>query len=97
MSRKPNNYNKIIHILQELHTTYPSFNLGRHISTAFSEYGDLWGVSDKELLYALEKYKEQLEMDIPRDDEEEIERITNDALSLNLPMSDSDDEDDEDF
>jgi hypothetical protein len=40
---------------------YPTYTLGQHISTSLSEYGDIWGISDKELLFALEKYQTELE------------------------------------
>jgi len=56
--------------------------MGRHISTAFDEYGDIWGLSDKEVLFALEKYKTQLEMDIPHTDDSELDEIIKDGMNL---------------
>jgi len=44
--------------------------LGRHIATALDEYGDVWGLSDREILFALEKYKAELDMDVPHTDDE---------------------------
>jgi hypothetical protein len=82
MSRKPNTYNQIVQVLQQLHTAYPTYNIGRHISTALSDYGDLWGVTDKEFLFALEKYKAELEMDVPRIEELEIDEIVKDGMNL---------------
>jgi len=82
MSRKTNYYNQVLHLLQELNKVYPTYNMGRHLSTALDGYGDVWGVSDKELLYALEKYKSQLDMDIPHTDESELEKIIKEGMDL---------------
>ena len=52
-----NYYNQIIHILQELHKGFPTYNMGRHLSTALDEYGcNIWGMTDKEMEYVLYKY-----------------------------------------
>lgn len=63
--RKASNYNEIVNILQKLHNKFPTHTMGMHLSTALDEYGDLWGVTDKEMLFALTKYKANLEMDSP--------------------------------
>ncbi len=61
---RPPNYNKqFIHLLEELVKTYPTYNMGRHISTAFADYGDIWGTPTKELCFALEKYMTELALD----------------------------------
>jgi hypothetical protein len=80
--KKPNHFNQITAILQDLHSSYPNYNLGRHLSTALDEYGDLWGVTDKEMLFALTKYKNQLDMDIPHTDDSEIDKIIKEGLDL---------------
>lgn len=80
--RKPNHYTQIIHALQELHKSYPTYNMGRHLSTALDGYGDIWGLSDKEVLFALEKYKSQLDMDIPHTDDEELAKIIKEGMDL---------------
>lgn len=95
MGRKPNNYNNVIHILQELHTLYPSFNMGRHLSTALSDYNDFWGISDKELVFALQKYKAKLEMDVPYTEGEELDEIVRGGMNLSL-SSILEEEEDED-
>lgn len=64
-----NNYMKIIVLLKDLHGSFPKYNMGRHISTALESYGDIWGLSDKELLFALEKYHMELSLDIPHSDD----------------------------
>jgi hypothetical protein len=90
---KRNHYNEVIHILQELHKAYPTYNLGKHLATALDEYGDVWGMTDKELEYALYKYKSQLEMDVPHTDESELDKIIKDGMDLdNILKQDDDDE-----
>ena len=76
-----NNYIAILDELKELHKAHPSYNMGRHLSTALDGYGDIWGLSNKELLFALRKYRSQLEMDIDHTDDE-IEGIIKDGLNL---------------
>jgi hypothetical protein len=57
--------------------------MGKHLSTALYEYNDVWGVSDKELLFALEKYEIELNIDDPHEDEEEIQKILKEGMNLN--------------
>lgn len=55
---------KFAKLIAELIKDYPDVPIGRHISTALSDYGDFWGISDKELCYALEKYEKELSLDL---------------------------------
>ena len=91
--RKPNYYNQAIHILQQLHTAYPEYNMGKHLATALDGYGDVWGVSDKELVFAVEKYKIQLDMDVPHTDEKELDQIIKDGMNLDDILKEQDGED----
>ena len=93
MNKKPNYYNKVLHILQELHTAYPQYNMGKHLATILDECGNLWGVTDKELAYALIKYKGQLEMDVKHMDDSEIEDIIKDGLNLDKLFKEEEDGD----
>lgn len=88
--RKPNYYNQAIHILQQLHTAYPEYNMGKHLATALDGYGDIWGITDKELVFALEKYKAQLDMDVPHTDEKELDQIIRDGMNLENILKDED-------
>jgi len=88
--KKPNYYNQIINLLQQLHIAYPGYNMGKHLSTALDEYGDIWGVTDKELLFALEKYKTQLEMDIPHTDDKELDQIIKEGMDLENILKEED-------
>ena len=90
---KPTTYEQILSVLVELKEAFPSYNLGRHLDTALSEYKDVWGITDKEMLYALNRYKAQLQMDVPHPDESEIEKIIYDAMHLDTILQ----EDEEDI
>jgi hypothetical protein len=81
MSRKPTDFSQIITLLNELHKSFPKYNIGRHISTAL-DGGDLWGISDKQLLAALNKYKDQQEIDTPYTNERELDSIISDGMNL---------------
>ena len=61
---KVNHYEKILAVLIELKETFPTYNLGRHIETALDGYKDVWGMTDKEMHWALIRYKAQLTMDV---------------------------------
>jgi hypothetical protein len=87
--RKPNYYNQILHLLQELHKAYPGYNMGKHLSTALDGH-DVWGITDKELLFSLTKYKTQLEMDVPHTDENELDDIIKQAMDLDNILKEED-------
>lgn len=91
MSKKTH-YQQALHTLQELHKSFPTYNLGRHLSTALSDYGDIWGMTDKELAFALDKYKTELEMDVPHTDEKEIDRIIKEGMDLDNILKEEDED-----
>lgn len=91
MSKKTH-YQQALHTLQELHKSFPTYNLGRHLSTALSDYGDIWGLTDKELAFALDKYKTELEMDVPHTDEKEIDRIIKEGMDLENILKEEDED-----
>lgn len=91
-TNKPNYYNEIITYLQELKEVFPDYSMGKHLSTIIDEYGDIWGITDKELSYALKKYKAQLEMYVP-EHEENIEEIIKDGMNLSTSSLIQQDED----
>ena len=88
--RKPNYYNQAVHLLQQLHIAYPEYNMGKHLATALDGYGDVWGITDKELVFALEKYKAQLDMDVPHTDDEELDQIIKDGMNLDDILKEED-------
>ena len=91
---KPTSYEQILSVLVELKEAFPSYNMGRHLDTALNEYKDIWGMTDKEMLYALNKYKSQLTLDVPHPDDTEIDKIVKDAMNLDTILQE--DEEDED-
>lgn len=91
--RKASYYSQILIVLQQLHAAYPNYNMGRHIATALDGYGDVWGLTDKEILFALEKYKSELELDVPHTDENELDQIIKDGMNLEDILKEQDGED----
>jgi hypothetical protein len=79
-------------VLERLHKAHPTYNIGRHISTALDGYDDVWGVSDKEMLFALEKYELELNMDVDHIDQEEIEEIIKDGMNLERTLFEEEEE-----
>lgn len=75
-SKKTNYYKEIINTLNDIHKAFPDLNLGRHISTATADYPDIWDMPDKELLYALNKYQSELELELSSS---RVENITGDT------------------
>lgn len=93
--KHPNYYKKALQILEELHRKHPELRLGQHLSTAFSDYPDLWHVSSKELFYALEKYSAQIELDILHiAPDEYVQKIVEDGEHL---FDDKDVDEEEEF
>jgi hypothetical protein len=96
MSKK-NYFRSILKTLEELHTEYPDHNIGRHFSMALSEYGDLWGMTDKEMLFALEKYKVELSLDNNNIAPDEfVDQIIKDGMNLGK-KSEEEEEDQEEW
>jgi len=78
-------YEKIISLFQELKKEHPSFSIARHIATAIADYGDIWGMTDKEFLFALTKYQAELNMDTDRiADDQYVSDIIKDAENLSI-------------
>ena len=79
---KRNNFKEFISLLEQLHKEYPTYSIGRHLSTAFDDYGDLFDVTDREMCFALEKYLSTLEMDNQVVSDEYVYRIIEDGKHL---------------
>lgn len=79
-----NYYKECLKVLDSLHTTHPTFSLGRHLSTALSDYGDIWGIPNKELLFALQKYEAEMELNTPNSASHEqfVDKVVKDALDM---------------
>lgn len=63
MGRTPDYSKKFVELLTLLKKKYPAYSHPRNIATAFADYGDFWGMSEKEACFALEKYLSELELD----------------------------------
>jgi hypothetical protein len=87
-------YEQILGILIELKELFPTYNLGRHLETSLDGYKDIWGVTDKEMLYALKKYKSQLTLDVPHPDETEIDKIIKDGMNLDTILQEDEEDND---
>lgn len=100
MKKRANSeYKSVIDLLMELHKAHPSYSVSRHIATALDGYRDVWGVSDKELLFALQKYKTELELlnvHTPIASDEEVDKIIKEGMSLHT-LLDEDEDNGEDY
>jgi hypothetical protein len=88
---RQNYYRQILQTLERLRKAHPTYNIGRHISTALDGYDDVWGVTDKEFLFALEKYELALNIDIDHIDQEEIDEIIKDGMNLERMFEEEED------
>lgn len=75
-----NYYKQICSTLEQLHKLHPSYNMGKHLSTALDEC-NLWGMSDKEILTALKKYSNELLLDVDHK-AEDLETIIHGGMHL---------------
>lgn len=80
MGKRATPYNQAVQILHDLKKEYPNNTLGQHLATALGDYGDIWGISDKEFVFALEKYRAEMELNIVSD--AEVDKIVKDAENL---------------
>ena len=90
--RRASAYSQILSLLQQLYREYPNYNMGRHLATALDGYGDVWGIPDSEILFALDKYKTQLNMDFKHSETYDIERIVQDGIDLDNILKEEDNE-----
>lgn len=79
--KKPNYIQDICTSIKELQKSYPTQNLGRHLDNILSEYPSPWGISDKELSFAFQKYQQTLELD-PIATESEVDKIIRETDEL---------------
>lgn len=89
---KRNYYKAIINVLLELHKDHPTYEIGKHLSMALSEYKDIFNVPDKEILEALKAYQAEIaqEQDIT---DEYIDQIVQDAQDLTHILDENEEDD----
>lgn len=83
---------KIVDVLKRIVKNYPQQSLTSHLSIALQDYLNLDIISDKELLYLLEKYECEKELDLNPTD---INKVIDEGL--NLDINDLYDETDDDL
>ena len=89
MSRIPNYYKQTLTVLSGLQKNHPTYNIGRHISTAL-DGSDVWSISDKNFLQKLKDYASELDSDVVHEDD--VDNIIKQGLDLSHIL----DEDEED-
>jgi hypothetical protein len=93
---KINYFKKVLTLLQQLHKDYPNQTLATHLSTALQDYGNTWGLSDKELSFAIEKYQLELEINnfVP---DKDLAKIIEEGMHLDkIDLYNDQEEDEED-
>lgn len=91
MGKIKNYYSECVKALITLKTLYPHQTLGQHISTATADYKDVWNMSDKEFLFAIEKYATELEFNL--ESETSIDKIIADSVGDKLFQLEEEEED----
>jgi hypothetical protein len=66
------------------------YNQAIHILQDLHKYGDVWGLSDKELTFLLGKYKTRLDLDIPHVSDNDIDEIMRGGMDLDSLFKDED-------
>jgi len=95
MRKKKTNYSEVLEILEELKDSYPTTPISQHIYGALVEYGNFWGISDKEVAFALKKYKSEMELNIVSD--KEVEKIVEEGKNLSNLFLDDEGEEEQDW
>lgn len=90
MGKATNYYRECLRIFENLYATHPTFSLGRHIATALSDYGDIWGLTNKELLFALRKYEAEIELNhnMHTSHKDFVDKVVKDAANLDELLTD---------
>lgn len=83
-----NYYRTCLKVLTNLHKDFPKIPLGKHLSTALDEYGDIFTMTDRDISRALKKYHSTL-LSTTKFDEDE-EELLKDADNVSLLDSDYD-------
>jgi hypothetical protein len=87
-----NYYQKSVALLGELQKRYPSYNMGKHLATAFVDYPDMWGIPDRVFHSTLLNYMIELELDFSHR-EDDLDKIINEGLNLSSCLEDEEEED----
>lgn len=95
MKSKKSEYDRIVDVFLELKKQYPNYTIGQHLSTALCDYPDLWCTTEREILFALNKYQTELELDCSHIiDESYVNKVVSDGLNLEHLFDEEDEEED---
>ncbi|HOV34633.1 MAG TPA: hypothetical protein PLS56_01415 [Candidatus Dojkabacteria bacterium] len=87
MSRRTNNKSKFLKIWGSLFSDHPEIPIGRHLEMAFADYKNPSEYSEKEIVYALEKYQKEVDLDILNiAPDDYVKKIQEDAEHLFDPL-----------
>lgn len=90
---KKDNFQLILDKLVELHKKHKTYSFGRIQSMAFADYKDTWGMTDRECLFALEKYECELELDSdPIASEDYMEKLYKDVENFDSILEEGDED-----
>lgn len=81
MSNRKTMHGQILEVLRQLKAKYPNQGVGKHLSEALVDYPNYWGLSDKEFLFALERYVLELEENTPPP-EIELQQLIEESSSI---------------
>lgn len=89
-------FKQVLTVLDKLHKEYPNYSIAKHISSATVDYGDIWTLSDKDLLSMLNAYKAILPPEPSEDFEKFVDKIEEDGKHLfdNKDFLEEEDDDD---
>lgn len=92
--RQKNYKSEILSTIKEIFKKFPNQLVSTHLSLAFSDYASIDGISDKEILFLLDKYKYEKELDIEIQHDASIDRIIEEGQNLSITnLYDIDEED----
>jgi len=86
-------FQKILLQLEQLHKNHPSYSYGHIHSMAFCDYKDTFGITDRESLFAIEKYNCELELDAdPIASPDYMEKLYKDVENFDNILNEDEDE-----
>lgn len=80
----------IIGVLIELREIHPKYTMARHLATALEDVKNLFTLTDQELLYSLQKYKDRIALD-RHHPESEIDKIIKEGMNLHNILEEDED------
>jgi len=85
-------YHNLINTIRDLKDKYPNQGVANHISQALADYGDIWGLSDKEFAFALEKYAATMDLDQASIGADYLDKVIEDGMDLDNILGEDEDD-----